>query len=173
MWPLLLFGLLVQEPIYHPKLGELHYSARVGAGGVTKGKPFMLDFLGEGDELRSIQVCTRTEKIQLIAAVHFGYGAGKKAVVGSGGVCAESFAVKPGLRLVGVSGAGGWWIDQIRFHFSDGSMTPLYGGKGGDHEFRLSLRQKEGQSLGRLSGFWGTMLDGMLESIGLLYWPAE
>lgn len=66
--------------------------------------------------------------------------------------------------------AGGFSVDQLRFHLSNNSTTPTYGGTGVDHEFSVTLRKKDDKHVGRVVGFFGTQDVGRLESLGLLCW---
>jgi hypothetical protein len=169
-------SLRAQQPIARPKYEDLHASAAVGNTGPPHGRRFWLDFLKDGGKLEGIRVCTHPE-VPVIASIQFRYqnsdGKGAIAFLGVGDNCAPEYAVPPGVSLVGISGAGGWFVDQIRFHFSDNSTTPAYGGTGGDHEFSLTLRKKDGKFVGRIVGFYGTEEGGKLESLGLLYWAGS
>ena len=162
-----------QQPIPRPKFEDLHASAAVGNTGPAQGTRFWLDFLKAGGTLQAIRVCTHAE-VPVIASIHFRYQStgGKSALasIGEGGTCAPEHIVPAGATLVGFSGVGGWYIDQLRFHFSDNSTSPTYGGTGGDHEFSVTLRIKDDKHVGRVAGFFGTQDTGKLESLGLLYW---
>jgi hypothetical protein len=162
-----------QQPIARPKFEDLHASSPVGNTGPAQGARFWLDFLKAGGTLQAIRVCTHAE-VPVIASIHFRYqttlGRSALASIGEGGTCAAEYMVPAGVTLVGFSGVGGWYIDQLRFHFSDNSTTPTYGGTGGDHEFSVTLRKKEDKRVGRVAGFFGTQDGGKLESLGLLYW---
>lgn len=165
--------LRAQQPIPRPKFEQQHASATVGNTGPAQGARFWLDFLKARGKLQAIRVCTHTDP-QVIASIHFRYqtagGKGAIASIGEGGTCAPEHIVPEGASLVGFSGVGGWYIDQFRFHFSDNSTTPTYGGVGGDHEFSITLRKKDDKYVGRLAGFFGTLDAGKLESLGMLYW---
>jgi hypothetical protein len=54
----------------------------------------------------------------------------------------------------------------------DGTMSPIYGGKGGDTEFRLLLNQSGGKWTGHLRGFW-SLSENAIEALGLIFWPIE
>jgi hypothetical protein len=160
------------------RLGEIHYSARVGGTVPTEGDTFLVRVLAEGDILRQLQVgVNRDVNFRVVQAllmvVEDSKGEIQELTIGNAdSEWEERVEVPEGAELVGISGASGWWIDQIRFHFSDGSTSPTFGGTGGDTDFRLVLSQREGKRKGRWLGFWGTRTN-YLESLGLIFWPIE
>ena len=160
------------------QLGEIHYSARVGGTIPTQGDTFLVQVLSEGDVLRRIQVGTNEEvNFQVVQAlllvVEDSVGQARELTIGNANSeWKESVEVPEGAELVGISGASGWWIGQIRFHFSDGSASDTFGGTGGDTDFRLLLSQRDKKWKGRWLGFWGTHTN-YLESLGLIFWPIE
>lgn len=169
-----------QSPLSQEKaqLGEVHYSARVGGTVPTQGDTFLLRALTEGDILRTVQVgVNRDVNFRVVQAlklvVEDSLGELQELTVGNADAkWEESVEVPEGAELVGISGASGWWIDQIRFHFSDGSVSSTFGGPGGDTDFQLILSQRNEKWKGRWLGVWGTQTD-YLESLGLIFWPIE
>ena len=160
------------------QLGVVHYSARVGGTVPTQGDTFLLRALTEGDILRTVQVgVNRDVNFRVVQAlklvVEDSLGELQELTVGNADAkWEESVEVPEGAELVGISGASGWWIDQIRFHFSDGSVSSTFGGPGGDTDFQLILSQRNEKWKGRWLGVWGTQTD-YLESLGLIFWPIE
>ena len=157
------------------KLGEVHYSARVGSTVGTEGERFQALVIPEGGRLASVQVATGGS---VVHSLRFRYtdaeGKEQTHLVGDkNGDWQEPFSIPPGRTLVGISGAGGWWIDRLVFHLDDGTTSPAYGGtEGGDTDFSLLLAQRNGKWKGRLMGFWGTVGEH-IESLGLVFWPIE
>jgi hypothetical protein len=158
-------SLPVQPNLVRAKLGEIHFSALLGGTIGGRGAQQVLELYPPQGKLVALQVCGKKVIREIRAQVEV---AGKKSVrtLGQKGEsdCAPVFNTNS--RIVGISGAGGWFIDSLRFHFADGTQSPLYGGKGGDSEFRLLMKS------GEIRGLWGTV-DGQLESIGLVFWPIE
>jgi purine nucleosidase len=165
-------------PTTKPKLGEVHYGNRVGGLTGQEGVTKQLICLEVGDQVQEIKVCltkslnvvkgfemTVLKKDNIVKTFTFGQN--------TEGVWQPVFKVKKGIQLIGISGAAGWFIDNLRFHFDDGSMTPQYGGKGGDNDFKLVITKNDKGTLrGRLMGFWGSHTD-QLESLGLVFFPIE
>ena len=160
------------------QLGEVHYSARVGGTIPTQGDTFLVQVLSKGDILRGIQVgIYQHNGRQVVQAIRFivedSVGKSKEVLVGNtNSEWQDKIDVPDKAAMVGISGASGWWIDRIRFHFSDGSTSLAYGGSGGDTDFRLLLSQQAGKWKGSWLGVWGTHTD-YLESLGLVFWPIE
>ncbi len=170
--------LLCAQPFILPdrkaNLGEVHYSARVGCTVGTEGERFQALVIPESGRLASVQVATAGS---VVHSLRFNYtdadGRAQTYLVGSDdGDWQKPFLIPPGHMLVGISGAGGWWIDRLVFHLNDGTTSPAYGGTGGDTDFRLLLAQRDGKWKGRLTGFWGTVGEH-IESLGLVFWPIE
>ena len=127
----------------------------------------------EGGTLLSVQVSVAGSVVHGLRFVSLDVEGEQVTTVGANdGNWQAPFEIAPGRQLVGISGAGGWWIDSIRFHLDDGTTSPRYGGKGGDTDFSLLLAQRNGSWKGQLMGFWGTVGEH-LESIGLVFWPVE
>lgn len=159
-------------PTSKAKLGELHFGNRVGGvvGQEGASSVFKLWDFGEGDSLISLRVnydwvvkamecCTSKKGCQV-----FGNPTAEWS---------EAILVPNGASIIGISGAAGWFIDSISFHFSDGSQSEVYGGKGGDLHYELLLNKDEkGQWKGEFLGFWGSYTHS-LETLGLLFWPIE
>ncbi len=167
-----------QIPVDKPKLGEIHLGNRVGSTIAQEGAMQQLICMEEDDQLLSLQTCI-TPNGSIVKSIKLKVkkkeGNVQNFVFGdtTQGVWQPIFEIKQGHSLVGISGASGWFIDSIRFHFDDGSATPLYGGKGGDTAYQLLLAKDEkGELKGRWMGFWGSYTD-LLESIGLVFWPIE
>ena len=119
-------------------------------------------FLGERNIVSGFQL--EVEKEEGIKISTFGNVSGTPQ---------EKYIVPKDRKLVGISGAAGWYIDSLAFVFDNGSTTPKYGGEGGDLNFTLVLNKKQtGEYLGRLMGFWGSHTS-VLETIGLVFWPIE
>jgi hypothetical protein len=165
-------------PNIKPKLGDIHYGNRVGGIIGQEGENEVLNFLKIDYQITYITVrlnearnVVKGFKISILKSDYskqdFYFGSAE------GGIVEQPFVVKKGLQLIGISGAAGWFIDNIRFHFSDNSQTPLYGGNGGDNDYKLMLSKgKNGKYRGRLLGFWGSKTN-QLESIGLVFFPIE
>lgn len=174
----LVFGQQLYLSSDKAQLGEVHFSARVGGTVPTHGDTFLVQVLSEGDILRQIEVGVyQSDGFQVVQAIRFivedTTGQSQEILVGDpNSGRKENIEVPEGAELIGISGASGWWIDQIRFHFSDGSVSSTCGGSGGDTDFRLILSQREQKWKGRWLGVWGTQTD-YLESLGLIFWPIE
>lgn len=161
-------------PLHKAKLGEIHYSARVGSTVVAEGDSFRVIVVPEGGALKSVQVAVVGSVVHGLRFVcSDAQGKTRTTTVGdSTGRWYNPFVIPPERHLVGISGAGGWWIDALRFHLDDGTTSPLYGGAGGDTDFTLLLARRNGAWKGHLMGFWGTTGEH-LESLGLVFWPIE
>jgi purine nucleosidase len=174
-----------QMPTTKPRLGEVHYGNRVGGLTGQEGKTTHLICIEEGDQIQDIKVCL-TKALNVVKGFEMSvlkknntvktYTFGENTDLSRDnreGVWQPIFKVKKGVQLVGISGAAGWFIDNLRFHFDDGSTTPLYGGKGGDNDFKLVITKNDkGQLRGRLIGFWGSYTN-QLETLGLVFFPKE
>ena len=161
-------------PDHKARLGELHYSARVGSADITEGEPFRVMLASEQTTLMSIQVAVVGGVVHALRFVYVDSLAQPHTItVGDDDDSWQPpFFVPSGRKLVGISGAGGWWIDRIAFYLDDGSVSPTYGGSGGDTEFQLKIAQSNGSWKGHFMGFWGTVGEHV-ESIGLVFWPVE
>lgn len=96
-------------------------------------------------------------------------GSRVETVVGAGnGTFEKAIEIKPGLELVGISGKHGMVIDSLRFHFSDGTVSPQAGGAGGSEEFLMVVLKKDGKFLGKVRGLHGTATPDSLNGIGLI-----
>jgi hypothetical protein len=84
------------------------------------------------------------------------------------GKYAKAIEVKPGVDVVGISGKHGLGIDSIRFHFSDGTTSPVFGGNGGSEEYRLMLAKKDGKYVGSVRGIFGRATEDTITGLGLL-----
>ena len=165
-------------PDVKAKLGEIHYSPAVG--GVLGSEEPAFELLFEEERIESIRVgITANPDFRVVQVIEFTVrradGSLVKRLIGG----AEEadwqpvIAMPKGATLRGISGRGGWFIDAIRFHFTDGSQSPEYGGAGGDTEFRLLLAETaERRARGAFRGFYGTA-GGLVESLGLVFWPLE
>lgn len=166
-----------REPDHKARLGELHYGNRAGGLIAQEGPTVVTMVREEGETLETIEVAV-TPPGHLVKGLRLGVrradGSLKSVAFGNpDGRWLPQFRVPPGRVLVGISGACGWFVDNLRFHFDDGSTTPLYGGTGGDTAFQLLLaRRADGTLKGRFRGFWGSSTE-FLESIGLLFFPEE
>ncbi len=165
-------------PTRKPLLGDVHLGNRVGGVLAQEGPTTQLVCMEEGDRLLSIRVSLQ-EKTKLVAGIRMEVLKKDKQTrtydfgTPGGGAWQPAYKVRAGSELTGISGAAGWFVDRLRFHFSDGSTTPLYGGTGGDNDFQLLIaRNEQGELRGRWLGFWGSATD-KLESIGLVFFPKE
>ena len=161
-------------PAHKAQLGELHYSARVGSTVVTEGDSFRVMVVPDGGVLQSVQVSVAGSVVHSLRFVFVdAQGEAHTTNVGpDDGDWQPPFEIPADRLLVGISGAGGWWIDAVRFHLDDGTTSPRYGGTGGDTECSLRLARRNDQWKGRLMGFWGTAGEHV-ESLGLVFWPIE
>ena len=167
-------------PNVKAKLGEVHYSPAVG-GVLGSEEPTFELLLSEATPLVTIRVgLTPDPNFRVVKVIEFktlrtadNY---RTDYVGSpeGDTDWQPVITVPaGHTVRGISGRGGWFIDAISFHFTDGSRSPEFGGAGGDTDFRILLAETPlGQPRGRLLGFYGTA-GGLVESLGLVFWPVE
>lgn len=161
-------------PIKKPLLGEIHYGNQVGGILGQEGETEQLLFADneDGISLKSLRVCL--SKAGIVGGFEISLADGSQHTFGNiEGTWQKPFEISKDQRLIGISGAAGWFVDSIRFHFSDGSETPLYGGNGGDLDFKLLLNKDGKRNFkGRWIGFWGSASHS-LETIGLVFWPVE
>ena len=172
-------------PAAKARLGEVHYGPRVG--GVIGADTALVEWrLSPVDSLAAAILSVRVgltarpdfRVVQCVRVVYLGAGGTPDtAYLGrpDGADWQPEVSLNVGQQLVGLSGAGGWFVDALQLHFSDGAVSPRYGGPGGDVAFATQLRELPGGGgyRGRLLGFYGTERDGLLESIGLVWWPVE
>jgi hypothetical protein len=166
------------RPTRKPNLGELHFGSLAGGTEPLKGEMFAAEFLPIGSQLVRIEVAEKAGRPALIAGLRFTVkhsdGAERVQVLGlASGAWRPAWQVPAGATVTGFSAAGGWMVDSLKFHFSDGSETPRHGGAGGDFEQRCEITRRDGRWTGRLCGLWGSTSNGALESIGLLTMPEE
>jgi hypothetical protein len=167
-------------PDVKARLGELHYSAPVGGVTGTESPAFRAEFLTPGTVLRQIEVgTTGNADFLVVQCLRFTYtdadGREQVYTVGrpAGAEFASPYPVPPGGQWIGISGRAGWYIDAVQFHFSDGSVSPLYGGRGGDTTFRTLITQNaDGGYRGELRGIYGHAGE-LVEVLGLIFWPVE
>jgi len=126
-------GQLLNLSAEKARLGEVHYSARVVGTVPTLGDTFLVRVLAEGDVLRTVQVGVNQDtNFRVVQALQIVVedSIGQLQEFTLGNTDAEweaSVEVPERVELVGFSEASGWWIDQIRFHFSDGSASDTFG----------------------------------------------
>jgi hypothetical protein len=159
-----------------PGPGAVHFSSPIGNSQGGGGDPFAIEILQPGDQLKDIAVHVDDSPARVIKGIQFTVERRDEErvfIVGDpNGPWNDPFIVPPGAELMGFSGASGWYIDAIKFHFSDGTVSPQYGGSGGDTFFQLHLGEQNQES-GRVRGFHGTMSNGAIESLGLIFDPAH
>jgi purine nucleosidase len=167
-----------KTPNSKPKLGEVHYGNRIGGLIGQEGKTTELICIEDGDQIQQIKVALNQAQ-NIVKGFQMDVlkkdGSLKNYEFGNtkDGIWQKNIAIKKGIKLIGISGAAGWFVDNISFQFSDGSSSPIYGGKGGDNDYKLHITKNEkGQFRGSLMGFWGSSTD-VLESIGLVFYPIE
>ena len=161
-------------------LGQTHYSAPVAGVFGTESPAFAEEFLPPGAVLKTVEVgVTADPDFRVVQCLRFLVrnpdGTPRTCVIGreDGATFAPARRVPAGAKLVGVSGRGGWYVDAVRFHFSDGSETPEYGGPGGDTTFRTLLtKNAAGAYRGEVRGLFGHA-GPHLETLGLIFWPRE
>ena len=166
------------EPAVRPGPGALHKSAPVGGVMGASGEPFSMEVLPLGARLRRLRVNLGSGPSYLVGGIEFETETSGGDLIthriGAGtGAWQDWFTVPLGASLTGISGASGWFIDALQFHFDDGSASPRYGGAGGDTTFRLQLQASAEGTSGRLRGFYGTAADGLIETLGLVFDPAH
>jgi hypothetical protein len=156
-----------------PGPGAIHFSAPVGNLFGASGASFQADFLPPGQQIQSLQVNLGPNG--LIRGFRFQiHGALKPSLIGHAeGNWQETFVIPPGHELVGISGASGWYFDALQFHFSQGLSSPIYGSEGGDTAFDLRIKAGAAGNAGRIRGFYGRYDETGLESLGLIFDPAD
>jgi len=161
-----------------PGPGALHFSAPVGGLWGARGGSFAVDCLGPADRLLALQVNLGPAPLRVVRGFRLRLqgvdGKAREALIGrSDGEWQDWWEAPQGARPVGISGASGWLLDALQFHFDDGSRSPRYGGSGGDTTFHLQLNRQSNRYGGRLRGFHGTATEDGLETLGLIFDPAE
>ena len=176
---------LSQNPWHPPsakaRLSEVHYSPL--AGGVVGRQGPLREYRLSPDStaarITSLRVGLTPREdwriVQCLEVVYASSGGRSDTLLLGGADGADwqpPYRLRENQTLTGVSGAGGWFVDAIQFHFSDGATSARYGGTGGDTAFGLHLHaQPDGTPRSTLLGFYGSEHDGLLESIGLVFWP--
>lgn len=156
----------------------LHRSALVGGTMGAQGKLFETEVFLPGDKLKALQVCIGEDPLRLVRGFRFLIvdATGRERTVQIGhesGVWQPWFYLPRAGTLTGMGGASGWLFDSIQFFFDDGTHSPRFGGPGGDTSFDLRLNQQAGKDSGRIRGFYGTMDEAGIETLGLLFDPAD
>lgn len=164
-------------PTHKPLLADIHYSNRVGGEIAQEGRTQKLICLEKDSRLTSIQVnVTAAKNVVKGLKMSIRDANNLERILAFGdttGIWQEKITLKRNQKLVGISGQSGWFIDAIRFHFSEGSQTRLFGGRGGDVAFsQIFNRSKKGYYKGRWIGFYGSSTD-QLETIGLVFMAVE
>ena len=174
---------LWQAPSAKAQLSEVHYSPL--AGGVVGRQGRLREYRLSPDSaaarIVSLQVGLTPREdwriVQCLRVVYERLPGTPDTVLLGGGDGADwqpAYRLREGQTLTGVSGAGGWFVDAIQFHFSDGAASARFGGAGGDTGFAVRLQSRpDGSPRSTLLGFYGSTHDGLLESIGLVFWPLE
>ena len=161
-----------------PGPGMLHYSAPVGGVQGGSGHLFEEQTIPPENKLVGLQVNIGDPPLKVVKAIKFRVkdtdGIIYENVVGSpAGSWQREVVVKDDVELVGISGASGWWIDSIKFHFSDGTSTSAFGGGGGDTDFSLMLKKKNGNYDGRLRGVHGKYNSEGIVTLGFIFDPSH
>jgi hypothetical protein len=160
----------MEHSMHRPGPNDLHYSTLVGS-------PFPLGqrftFLPEeGSTLLRLEVAGET----LIEALRLTYldKAGRNTVLQAGNEIPKPWhSVDLKTPVAGLGGTSGWYLDSLRLEFRDGSHSLLFGGTGGDLQFRLHLHKKENIWQGEVVGFWGFADERGIEALGLIFWSVE
>jgi len=146
-------------------LKQVQYTGTAGGNG---GREFVGPYVPDDATITAIQVNSGRR----VDGIRFSYRTadGKSHTIryGSvGGNAQNAVTVNEGVHLVGISGRAGDQIDAIRFHFSDGTRSEMFGG-GGGNEFTIMLPQKDGRYVGRAVGFFGRY-GKVIDKIGIAY----
>jgi hypothetical protein len=161
-----------------PGPGAIHFSAPVGGVYGASGQAFTTDCLTPNSRLIALQVNLGPEPWCAVRGLRLkiadSAGAIEQVSIGAEqGDWQPLCEVPENVLLVGISGASGWYLDAIQFHFSDGSKSPRYGGSGGDSTFCLQLNEREGLVAGRVRGLYGTAHNDGIETLGLIFDPGD
>jgi hypothetical protein len=153
-----------------PGPGNLHFSAPMGSVFGAGGDRFSYDFIGSGQKIAAVQV----NSSHIVRGIRFRLSDGEEVLVGQEeGEWSNWFALSSESQLEGISGRSGWYIDAIQFHFANGLASPEWGGKGGDTTFDLKLNRNTGHYPARIRGFYGTLDEYGIETLGLIFDPAD
>lgn len=141
---------------------KLVNSGYFGSGG---GQEFATSKIPIGGKLISLQV----KSGRLVDGIRFVYedSQGNRTSIyqgGPGGSWNESYVLGANVHLVGISGRFGSYVDNIRFHCSDGSTSELFGGDGGSYDYNIQLDRDD-----KFAGFIGRY-GRVIDAIGLQYW---
>ena len=161
-----------------PGPGAIHYGAPVGGIYGAAGTSFQADFLQPLTRILSLQVNLGPAPAKLIKGMKFRLrqegGKVETLLIGNPeGDWQEAFSIPEGNQLIGISGASGWYLDALQFHFSQGLTSPRYGGDGGDTEFDIRIPSKREGKSGRIRGFHGSYATEGIENLGLIFDPAD
>jgi hypothetical protein len=123
---------MVTNPSFSNKranLGEMHYSALIGGVNGARGTQFVTEFLEAGSQVTQIQVGTGPAPGNVIKALRFDVLTATRTTAVTIGASDNAswqppYSVSAGRTWSGISGASGWYLDNIRFHFDDGTTTP-------------------------------------------------
>lgn len=172
------FGTFSQSSFTIPKtkplLGEIHYGNRVGGIIGQEGDLAVLHVFDHGakEYLKSLRIGLNSNG--LVSSIQFEKSTGEVLLFGNP-ACEwqKTYVLSANKEIVGISGAAGWFVDRLQFHFSDGSSTPKYGSSGGDLSFELFInKDKNGNLKGKFLGLWGSHTHA-IETLGLVFWPIE
>ncbi len=175
----------MKHPLFALSLGLVLIQAHAGfsaeprtkspRAGTDAGKQkFDTPFVPEDAWLVSIEVNTGVEYgTTVVKGFRFiGETAEGKRVTRVAGPADGSYQaaieLKRGVEVVGITGKHGALIDSIRFHFSDGTSSPILGGSGGGEEFWLLIQKKDGKYRGHVRGLFGLAEREGITSVGLL-----
>jgi hypothetical protein len=152
-----------------PNPNDLHFSTLAGSP-FPVGKKFVL-LPEDSSKVVSLELAT-THLVQAIKLICEKDGREHSLQAGSNNPTNYQ-SIPLTSDLVALSGQSGWYIDALRFHFADGSATPLFGGTGGDIRFHVGMHQKQTVWQGRVVGMWGYADEVGLEALGLIFWSVE
>ena len=138
----------------------------LGTSGGQGGYPFAEYVIPDGARIAAIRVLSGwyVDSIQVIYADATGNETPLEQIGGAGLHFAEHenrFVLDADEYLVGISGASGQYVDNIRFH-TNKRLSDVYGGHGGENAF--SYMADAGS---QVVGFWGRA-DWYLDAVGVL-----